>query len=113
MPGCGGVGADVGLDGGVLVGGDDVLIGPQRRVVEAAGVEVEHPGRLGSEVGASGEDPGAVLQGLIASADSQRQIVVPEIEAAMPFSTAARARSGGEPAAGAWWPWSGIRRSAP
>src|SRR6478672_13411625 len=37
---------------------------PQRRVVEAAGVEVEHPGRIGAEVGVAGEDPGAVLPGL-------------------------------------------------
>ena len=35
--GCGGVLADAGLDGGLLVGGDDVLIGPQRPFVEAAG----------------------------------------------------------------------------
>ena len=30
-------------------------------VVEAAGVEVEHTGRLGPEVGVAGEDPGPVL----------------------------------------------------
>ena len=87
--------ADAGLDGGLLVGGDDVLIGAQRCVVAAAGVEVEHPGCLGPEVGVAGEDrQERCCQGLIASALSQRQIVVPEIEAVMPDSTAARTRSG-------------------
>ncbi len=47
----GGVLADAGLDGGLLVGGDHELVAPQRRVVEAAGVEVEDTGRLGTEVG--------------------------------------------------------------
>ena len=36
----------------------------QRRVVEAAGVEVEDTGRLGAEVGVAGEDPAPVLPGL-------------------------------------------------
>ena len=49
-----------GLDGGLLVGGDDVVVVPQRLSVELAGVQVEdHPG-LGLEVGVSGKDPGAV-----------------------------------------------------
>ena len=112
--GCGGVLADAGLDGGLLVGGDDELVGPQRRVVEAAGVEVEHPGRLGSEVGVAGEDPGPVLPGLDRIGGlSQRQIVVPEIEATMP----ARRRRGpdrgtaSEPAARR--PSPAVRRPAP
>src|SRR6185369_11770949 len=58
---CGGVFADAGLDGGLLVGGDHELVRPQRCVVEAAGVEVEDTGRLGTEVGVAGEDPGPML----------------------------------------------------
>jgi hypothetical protein len=49
------------LDGGLLVGGEHELVGPQRRVVEAVGVEVEDAGGLGAEVGVAGEDPGTVL----------------------------------------------------
>jgi hypothetical protein len=53
--------ADAGLDGGLLVGGDHELVGPQRGVAEAAGVEVEDAGRLGTEVGVAGEDPAPML----------------------------------------------------
>ncbi|KLO44661.1 hypothetical protein ABW17_08185 [Mycobacterium nebraskense] len=49
---------------------------------------------MGPKSGSRGKIQERCCQGLIASADSQRQIVVPEIEAAMPCSTAARARSG-------------------
>jgi hypothetical protein len=62
--------------------------------VEAAGVEVEPRAALGPKSGSWGKIQDRCCQGLIASALSQRQIVVPEIDAAMPWSTAARARSG-------------------
>ena len=58
-----GVLADAGLDGGLLIGADDVLVSCQRGVAETAGVQVEHTRGLGSEVGVAGEDPGPVLPG--------------------------------------------------
>jgi IMP dehydrogenase/GMP reductase len=94
--------ADAGLDGGLLVGADDVLIGPQRRLVEAAGVEVSTRAALGPKSGSRGKIQDRCCQGLIASALSQRQMVVPEIEATMPDSTAARARSGHCQRASGW-----------
>src|SRR5271166_259375 len=44
--------------------------------------------------GSRGKIQDRCCQGLIASAESQRQMVVPEIEATMPCSMAVRARSG-------------------
>src|SRR5262245_23435942 len=49
---------------------------------------------LVAKSGSRGKIQDRCCQGLIASAESQRQMVVPEIEATMPCSMAARARSG-------------------
>src|SRR6478609_5754784 len=49
---------------------------------------------LAAKSGSRGKIQDRCCQGLIASVLSQRQMVVPEIEATMPDSTAARARSG-------------------
>ena len=45
--GQGGVAAAAGLDGGLLVAGDDVLVLAERFAVEGAGVQVQHAGGLG------------------------------------------------------------------
>jgi hypothetical protein len=55
--------ADAGLDAGLLVGADDELVGFEAFALPLARVEVEDATRLGSEVGISREDPGAVLPG--------------------------------------------------
>jgi hypothetical protein len=53
--------AAAGLDGGLLVGTDDILAWFQLLALEDPVVQVQdHPG-LGGEVGIAGEDPGAVL----------------------------------------------------
>src|SRR6476620_11644976 len=57
---------------------------------------------LAPKSGSRGKIQERCCQGLIASALSQRQIVVPEIEAVMPCSTAARARSGHCQRASGW-----------
>jgi hypothetical protein len=55
------VAAAAGLNGGLLVGADDIGIRLQFLALEDPVVEVQdHPG-LGSQVGVAGEDPGAVL----------------------------------------------------
>ncbi len=88
-----GVLRDAGLDGGLLVGGDHELVRPQRRVVEAAGVEVEDMAALDLEVGVAGDSrtDAATVHRI---RTQPCQTVVPEIEATMPGLTAARARSG-------------------
>src|SRR5437870_11082935 len=45
------------LNRGLLVGAQDVLVGPQRLALEAALVEVEHDAALGAKVGIAREDP--------------------------------------------------------
>ena len=42
---------------GLLVGGDHVVVIAERHTAPDAGVQVQHPGRLGGEVGVPGEDP--------------------------------------------------------
>ena len=59
--GQGGVAAAAGLDRGLLVGGDHVIIGPQRFPAPNPGVEVEHTVRLALEVGVADEDPRLVV----------------------------------------------------
>jgi hypothetical protein len=49
------------LDGGLLIRRDDVLARAQPLALEHPGVQVQHPGGLGGEVGVAGEDPGAML----------------------------------------------------
>jgi hypothetical protein len=51
------------LDGGHLVGGDDVLVATQLPTLEDPGVEVQHAPGLGLEVGVAGKDPAAVRPG--------------------------------------------------
>jgi hypothetical protein len=58
------VAAAAGLDAGLLVAGDDVLVIAERFAVERAGVEVEHAAGFGGEVRVADEDPGLVLPGL-------------------------------------------------
>jgi hypothetical protein len=55
--------ADASLDTGLLVGTDDELVRFQVSALPLARIEVEDAPRLGSEVGISREDPGAVLPG--------------------------------------------------
>jgi hypothetical protein len=73
------------------------------------------PAALAPKSGSRGKVQDRCCQGLIASELSQRQIVVPEIEATMPDSTAARARSGQcqRAAVVAGRPWPAVRRPAP
>src|SRR5258706_1657996 len=52
------------------------------------------PPALAAKAGSRGKIHDRTRHGLIASADSHRQIVVPETDATMPCCTAARARSG-------------------
>lgn len=62
--GQGGVAAAAGLDGGLLIGAEHVLVGAGRLAVEDPAVQVEDPGAFGGEVRVPDEDPGAVLPGL-------------------------------------------------
>jgi hypothetical protein len=55
------VAAAAGLDRGLLIGGDHILVWAQRSAVPAAGVQVQDPGGLGAEVRVADEDPRAVL----------------------------------------------------
>jgi hypothetical protein len=55
------VAAAAGLDGGLLVGAEDILVVAERLAGEPPLVEVEDDGCLGGEVGVAGKDPGAVL----------------------------------------------------
>ena len=58
------------------------------------GVEVEHPRRFGLEVGIARKIHERCRQGLMASSESQRQIVAPEISATMPRSLTSARMSG-------------------
>ena len=81
-----------GLDAGLLVGTDDVLVGPQRFPLPAAAVQVEDEPGLPLEVRIAGEDPAPVgpgLQGIL----GQRQMVVTLIASTMSRATATRAIS--------------------
>jgi hypothetical protein len=63
-PGWGGaMAAAAGLDRGFRVDADDMLVCAEPLAVEGSGVEVQHDGGLGGEVGVSDEDPGFVLPG--------------------------------------------------
>ena len=55
--------AAAGLDGGLLVGGDHIIVARPTVCRPSAVVEVEHPLRLGGEVGVGDEDPRLVLPG--------------------------------------------------
>lgn len=57
------VASAAGLDGGLLVGGDHVLVWAQGRTFPDAGVEVQYPAGLDTEVRVPDEDPGLVLPG--------------------------------------------------
>ncbi len=59
----GGVAAAACLDGGLLIGADHELALGQRPVLKDAGIQVQHHGRLGGEVGVTGEDPRPVEPG--------------------------------------------------
>lgn len=56
-----GMAAAAGLDGGLLIGADDVVARAERLSVPDAGVEVQHPLGLRREGGIADEDPGLVL----------------------------------------------------
>src|SRR5262249_49490321 len=60
----GGVAAAAGLDGGLLIGADDVVVAARRRAVPGPGVRVERPGGLYRELRVADRDPGPVLPGL-------------------------------------------------
>jgi hypothetical protein len=55
--------AAAGLDGGLLVGGDHMIVVPQWFPVPFPVVEIEYPLSLGGEVGVGDEDPRPVLPG--------------------------------------------------
>ncbi len=55
--GQGGVAAQAGLDGGLLVGGDHVVASAERLAFPFSRVQVQHAGGLGLEVRVAGEDP--------------------------------------------------------
>ena len=59
----GGVAAAPGLDGGLLVGGDHIVVRAQRFPVPHPLVQVQYPLRPGLEVGVGDEDPRLVLPG--------------------------------------------------
>src|SRR3990172_7599100 len=52
-----------GLDGRLLVGADDVLVGPEWLALPAAAIEIEDAPGLGLELGIAREEPGAVRPG--------------------------------------------------
>ena len=89
----GGVAAAAGLDRGLLIGADHIVVRAQRLTVSDPGIQVEHLGRLGGELRITDRDPGPVLPGLESVAGQHRRIVDAEI--AMPQRAASsRARSG-------------------
>src|SRR5215207_7688127 len=59
----GGLAAMASLDRGLLVGRDHVLLGTERLTLPPALVEVQHPPGFMGEVGISGRNPGAVVEG--------------------------------------------------
>jgi hypothetical protein len=59
-----GTAATTGLDGGLLIRGDDVLVFAERGTVENTGVQIQDSLSGGAEVRVAEEDPGAVLPGL-------------------------------------------------
>ena len=59
----GGVAAAAGLDGGLLIGADHVVAGTQRPAAPGPGVQVQHRGGPGRELGVADGDPGPVLPG--------------------------------------------------
>ncbi len=78
----------------LLVGGDHVVVFAQRLAVPAAGVEIEDAAGFGLEVGVAGKIHERCRHGRMASSDSHRQIVVPEISATMPRPITSVAMSG-------------------
>ncbi len=48
--------ADTGLDGGLLIGGDHVVRFAEGPSLPLPGVEVEHPGGLGSKATVAGKE---------------------------------------------------------
>ena len=58
---------EAGLDGGLLVGGDHEISLAEWLSLPLAGVEVEHPGRLGLEVRVAGKIHERCRHGLMAS----------------------------------------------
>jgi hypothetical protein len=58
------------------------------------GVNVKHPGGFCLNMRVAGEDPRPVPPGFMASSESQRQIVLPEISATRPRFTTSLAISG-------------------
>ena len=86
--------AEPGLDGGLLVGGDDVVVAAQSFAFPFPGVQIEHPAGLDLEVGVSEKIHDRCRQGRMASSESHRQIVVPEISATMPRVVTSLAMSG-------------------
>src|SRR5204862_2282909 len=58
-----GVAATPGLDGGLLIAGDDVVVGAEEFALPRSGVEVQDPPGLDGEVGIPGEDPRPVPPG--------------------------------------------------
>lgn len=55
--------AAAGLDGGLLIGADHVLVFAERPAVPGAGVQVQHPGGPDREFRVADGDPGPVLPG--------------------------------------------------
>lgn len=89
----GGRDAFAGLQAGLLVGADHVIIRSQRLALVEALVEVQDHCGLGLELGVTRENPTPVGHGLIASALSHRQTVAPLMAATIPRCTASRVMS--------------------
>ena len=66
-PGCGWLSPVASLQGlelGFLIGTDHIIVGTERVALPPPGIQIEHPGGLGLEIGVTGKDPGPVLPGL-------------------------------------------------
>ena len=90
----GGVAAAAGLDGGLLIRGDHVLVAAQRFPVPFAGVQVQYPLGFGREVGSVMKIHDWYCHGLSASSDNHRRTVDGEIDAQIPSVMTCRASSG-------------------
>ncbi len=82
-----------GLQLGLLIGAEHVLVRASGWPSQTAVVEVEHPGGLAGEVGSRGKIQERCRQGRIASAASQRPTVEAEIDSTTPRVTASAASS--------------------
>jgi hypothetical protein len=87
--------AAAGLDRGLLVTGDDVLVRTERVAVPATPVQLEHSGRFGAaKFGSRTEIHDRYCHGLMASAVSIRRTVEADMVSAIPAEITSVASSG-------------------